>query len=169
MVLVVFIAGICINGVSASKTIKMKGYKVKFSNKDIKNLKKHKYWHILKSTHKKLKDRKGWEDIYEPRQVTKYKYKDIYINSWEAPEGYEFWGRVERNGYWKNWFRSINKVAYTEWVDVKVGRKPFYKKGVVKIGLEKDGKKVTAYLINDYIGSVGDAGYRVMAKKRVKL
>lgn len=47
-------------------------------------------------------------------------------------------------------------------------KKKLIKKGTVKIGIEKNKGKYAAELINDY-PSNGDAGYRVIAKKKIKL
>lgn len=65
--LVIFVVGLSLSAVSASKTIKIKGYKVKLSNKDIKKIKKGDY--VIKSTHKKLTD-KGYNYEGKPYHIT---------------------------------------------------------------------------------------------------
>ena len=189
MVLTIFIAGLCLNTVSASKTIKMKGYKVKLTNKEINELKNHKYWSIYKSTHKKLKDLRGYNPIYKTKKVKKYKYVYKYrlstrtrgYESWDYPEamntpkGYVYAGtkivnyeNYDWDGYIK--YRSKKKVPYYKKVKVKVGKKPEYWTGTVAFSFETDNGKITAHLINDYPGQTGEGGgYRLIANKRIKL
>ena len=65
--LIIFVIGMSLSAVSASKTVKVGKYKVKLTNKDIKKIKKGK--HVTKSTGKYVKYK------YSNNKVVKAKVK----------------------------------------------------------------------------------------------
>lgn len=184
--LILFIAGMCVSGVSASKTIKYKKYKVTLTDTDINNLKNgYDEYSILKSTHKKLKDKWGYEPIYKKKKVKRHKYKYKYklasrVTSYESwsyssayktPKNYVYagtktvtYGNYNYDFYIK--YRSKKKVTYYKKVKVKVGKKMTYRTGTVKVDIVKRNGKFLAFWINDY---PGNGVYRDLAMRKISL